>query len=209
MATPDMLAIGKNVPITVQRVTQEDPNRYAGKIVGYVHMRYLVIGELQRVNLQVGELVLIRMLSEGEAVAYQVTVKKTNSDPVLFMTTFPEKVESVNLRSSERIRAFFPAEVRQTSDTAFTNFDSMVIDVSEGGCSFSCRTAIKAKSPALMVFSLPGSQSVIRLSGTIVGVLARNSIFTHRFRFDDSEENQPGRATIKKWVDEVSVYALE
>ncbi|MCH7479594.1 MAG: hypothetical protein IIA14_16025, partial [SAR324 cluster bacterium] len=87
MATPEMLALGRNLPITVQRLTQEDSNRYSAKIAGYVHMRYLVIGDLQNVNLEVGELLLIRMLSEGEAVAYQVTVKKANSNPVLFMTT--------------------------------------------------------------------------------------------------------------------------
>ena len=121
MATPEMLAIGRNLPITVQRIAQEDPNRYSAKIVGYVHMRYLVIGDLENLNLEVSEPLLIRMLSEGEAVAYQVTVKKANSDPVLFMTTFPEKVESVSLRASERIKAFFPAEVRHTSETAFKN----------------------------------------------------------------------------------------
>ena len=204
-----MLAIGKNLPITVQRVTQEDPNRYSAKIVGYVHMRYLVIGDLQKVNLEVGELLLIRMLSEGEAVAYQVTVKKANTDPVLFMTTFPEKVESVSLRSAERIKAFFPAEVRLTSATAFKNFETMVVDISEGGCSFSCKTAIREKDSALIAFSLPGSQTVIRLSGTIVGVSARNSIFSHRFKFDDAGGNEAGRAAIGKWVGEVSIYALD
>ncbi len=209
MATPEMLALGRNLPITVQRLTQEDSNRYSAKIAGYVHMRYLVIGDLQNVNLEVGELLLIRMLSEGEAVAYQVTVKKANSNPVLFMTTFPEKVESVNLRSSERIKAFFPAEVRHTSETAFKNFDSMVVDISEGGCSFSSKTAIREKNPVLIVFSLPGSQSVIRLSGTIVSVTARNSIFSHRFKFDDTGENEAGRAAIGKWVGEVSIYALD
>lgn len=208
MATPDMLAIGKNLPITVQRITQEDPNRHAAQIVGYVHMRYLVIGDLQGVNLLVGELVLIRMLTEGEAVAYQVTVKKINSNPVLFMTSFPEKVESVSLRASERIKALFPMEVRQTTDTAYTNFDSMVVDISEGGCSFSCKTAIREQSSVSIVFSLPGSQSVIRLSGKIVGLATRNTIFSHRFQFEDSDENTIGRATIKKWIDEVSVYAL-
>ena len=193
MATPDMLAIGKNLPITVQRITQDDSNRYSARIVGYVHMRYLVIGDLKGVNFQVGELLLIRMLSEGEAVAYQVTVKKTNSDPVLFMTSFPEKVESINLRGSERIKAFFPAEVRATSETAFKNFDCMVVDISEGGCSFSCKTAIREKESVLIVFSLPGNPSVIRLSGAILGVSARNSIFSHRIKFADSDENKAGR----------------
>lgn len=209
MPTPDMLAIGKNIPITVERISIKDPVHHPSEIVGYVQMRYLVIADMEGVLLKVGELLLIRMVTEGESVTYQVTVKKNNSDPVLYMTSFPEKVETASLRSSERVKAFISAEIQQTSETASDKTESMIVDISEGGCLFSCKSAIDEQITVSMTFSLPGSQSVIQLSGKILKVSTRSSIFSHRVRFDDIEENTAARATIKNWIDEYSIYAIE
>ncbi len=209
MTTPDMLAIGQHMPITVERITRSDPNRYESRIMGYVHMRYLVLDDIKGVLLKVGELLLIRMISEGESVAYQVTVKKTNSDPVLYMTTFPERVESVQLRASERVRAFIPVEIKQHADEPRHLTDAMMVDISEGGCLISCRKALEEKSAILIEFNLPGSKAMIQLMGKILGVVTRNAIFAHRVKFDDGEPNAMSRAVVKHWIEEVSVYALD
>lgn len=209
MTTPDMLAIGRNMPITVERITLSDPNRYDSRIMGYVHMRYLVIEDIKGVLLKVGEVLLIRMISEGEAVAYQVTVKKTNSDPVLYMTSFPEKVESVQLRASERIKAFIPVEIKADAEDSPRLTDAMMLDISAGGCLFSCRKALEEKRSVLIEFCLPGSQAMIQLVGRILGVGARNAVYAHRVKFSAEERNDLSRSVIKSWIEEVSLYALD
>jgi hypothetical protein len=209
MTTPEMLAIARHMPITVERITGSDPNRHDSRIMGYVHMRYLVIDDIKGVLLKVGEVLLIRMISEGESVAYQVTVKKTNSDPVLYMTSFPEKVESVQLRSSERIKAFIPVEIKADTADSPRLTDAMMVDISAGGCLFSCRKALEDKSSVLIEFCLPGSQAMIQVVGKILGVGTRNAIFSHRVKFSDEERNQLSRAVVQSWIEEVSLYALD
>lgn len=204
-----MLAIGRNMPITVERITKSDPNRYDSQIMGYVHMRYLVIADIKGVLLKVGELLLIRMISEGESVAYQVTVKKTNSDPVLYMTSFPEKVESVQLRATERVKAFIPVEIKEDAPDAKRLTEAMMVDISAGGCLFSCRMALEEKSSVILEFCLPGSQAVLQLVGRILGVGTRNAIFSHRVRFSEEERNELSRAVVQHWIEEVSVYAVD
>ena len=209
MTTPEMLAIARNMPITVERITLSDPNRYDSRIMGYVHMRYLVIEDIKGVLLKVGEVLLIRMISEGESVAYQVTVKKTNSDPVLYMTTFPEKVESVQLRASERIKAFIPVELKADTPDAAPLGDAMMVDISAGGCLFSCRKALEEKRTVQIEFCLPGSHAMLQVVGKILGVGSRNAIFSHRVKFSDEVRNELSCAVIRNWIEEVSLYALD
>lgn len=209
MHRPKILELAQNLPITAQRVDEPEAARHPGRLVGHIHTTYLVISGFRSVEFDKGEPLVIRMLVENEAVAYQTVVKHVVDSPRMYFISFPEQVQSVNLRKHERIKVFMPAEVRAALRDEVRMLNAMIVNISAGGCAFTCANPVPAESEVRLSFTLPGERLVNTIAGTVLEARQRKAAFSHRARFADTAENRQVQANIAQWVSEISRYALE
>ncbi|WP_028324317.1 flagellar brake protein [Desulfatirhabdium butyrativorans] len=113
-----------------------------------------------------GREVIIRYLSFGRVFGFRSCIQGHIVRPFrMVFLSYPEKLETINLRRKERIYCFLPAYL--TIDGA--SVAGMVVDLSEGGCRWVCqgdqmgdRKAPNINASIQMAFPLPGECGVMQ-----------------------------------------------
>jgi hypothetical protein len=213
MPSEQALPISRAVPITVQRVKAGSDDRHSGTLVGNIQKDYLIITGLKDVELEIGEHLIVRMVWQSAVSGYQTTVRGVIDAPVrLYVIAYPERVETVNLRKSERLKVFLPANVRAqvgsaaTSDVVLVN--GMLLDISAGGCCFSSKRPVQPSSTITISFCFPGETHVHMVTGLVLTSFGADRIYAQRVRWISGGKDLPELAEIRKWIEQHLAYAL-
>jgi len=77
--------------------------------------------------------VIVRYLYEGMVYGFKCTLLGVIDEPFrLMLLSYPEHIETVNLRKQERVSCFLPAKlIKDSLDCA-----GVILDISAGGCNF-------------------------------------------------------------------------
>jgi hypothetical protein len=206
----DML-ISTSLPITVQR-TQGDSARIPGTLVGNIHDEFLILSGLKDIDLQIGEQIVVRMVHESSVYGYQSSVQGIIEAPVkMFVISYPQRVESVNLRKSERLKVFFPASVRAPVNPPAQDLQilsGMLLNISSGGCCFSSKRQVQTSSRISLSFSFPGETHVYNVRGVVLVTLAGDGVYAQRVQWLKEGPDQPVLAAIGRWIEQNVPFAL-
>ena len=123
-----------------------------GTVVGMVEGRYL-IAEVPPipglwVKLHQMNNIIVRYLYDGKAYGFYSTLLAALNEPFrLAFLSYPEKIETVNLRKFQRVPCLIPGAVSMNGVSHLGVFT----DVSEGGCSFLFDQSGSAPNPGVNV----------------------------------------------------------
>ncbi|MBI4081839.1 MAG: PilZ domain-containing protein [Candidatus Lambdaproteobacteria bacterium] len=201
--TAASLKLNRNRPIVVQRAQAPDGQTCSGTLIGNCATDLLIVGGFKDVEFAVGDRIIVRMLIDDQAVGFQTTVKEIVRSPVhLYFLEYPEQVLAINLRKSERIKVFLPAEVRadKAGEREVLMLKTVVVNLSSGGCMISSKRNVEPKSDIAISFSLPGDKFVFTLTACVLDSKHHDGVFAQRARFSDFRENLPKVAEISKWI---------
>lgn len=118
-----------------------------------------------------GVSVVVRYLSNGKVFGFRSRIlgKVVKPLPMVFLS-YPDRLETINLRQKERIYCYLPAQLL----TAQATLPGMVVDLSEGGCRWVSKNPLLPKEIHLTInetihiaFPLPGKCGVIHLQAMI------------------------------------------
>ena len=113
---------------------------------------------------------IARCLYAGEAFGFKINILSTVHDPPLVLTTYPGKIERLNLRSDQRHECVLPTIVKVRENEC----RSVLVDLSYRGC----RVKIKDQGgdklpsfvrddPIMVCTNLPGKEEAVCLLGEI------------------------------------------
>jgi len=113
-------------------------SRIVGHMVGVAEKEFLILRvaagpNLARLRDHVGE-VITRFVAEGTVYGFRSRVVGTIEHPALAFVGWPDDLEVVELRASERVRCFLHARLHNERET----FTVAVTDLSAGGCRMVC-----------------------------------------------------------------------
>jgi hypothetical protein len=164
---------------------------FKGVLVGIVPNEYLIIKgqfyEIEHKSCKESE-TIVRYVHEGIVYKFSSLLLGVISTPVeLGFLTYPEEIETIELRSHKRTECFFPAELIIRNE----KYQVVIQEVSEGGCKFKAKLpkgeklpAIKKNDPLTLMAQLSGKED----AQTILGE-ARHIQFLSDF---DTEEMYTG-----------------
>jgi len=118
-----------------------------------------------------GVSVVVRYLSNGKVFGFRSRIlgKVDKPLPMVFLS-YPDHLETINLRQKERIYCYLPAQLV----TAQATLPGMVVDLSEGGCRWVAKNPLLPKEihlavnePIQITFPLPGKCGVLKLQAVI------------------------------------------
>ena len=207
------LFINTALPISIQRSTG-DSNHHAGTLVGNIQQDYLIISGLKDVQLEIGEPIIVRMVHESSVMGYQSRVQGVIDAPVrLYVIAYPERVESVNLRKAERLKVFFPANVRAQAEPGIQGdllmLNGMLLNLSAGGCCFTSKRSVQAASRISLSFCFPGETHVHTLTGQVLTSVTGGGIYAQRVRWLQEGKDLPELSEIRKWIEQNLSFALD
>jgi len=118
-----------------------------------------------------GVSVVVRYLSNGKVFGFRSMIqgKVVKPLPMVFLS-YPDHLETINLRQKERIYCYLPAQLVTEQAT----LPGMVVDLSEGGCRWVSKNPLLPKEIHLAVnetihiaFPLPGKCGVIKMQAMV------------------------------------------
>ncbi len=85
---------------------------------------------------------------------------------------------------------------------------TMMVNLGQGGCCVSAKTAIEPESEVNISFALPGETHVHSLVGLVLARNRRDAVFAVRMRFPNDSRNISGLADIARWMTLYAGYCI-
>ncbi len=196
--------ITQNLPLMVQLPGAAAGERHTGVLYGSVPGQYLIAGGFQGVTFFVGDELILRTVHENQLIGFWATVvEKIEKGGTLYLLSYPEQVETVNVRKNERMNVFVPVEIQVTSGSGDGEnlhlFQGALVDLSGSGCCVSAKKKLQNVSNCKLTFSLPGSSQVYILEGKVVRS-QRDGGARAGVEFIKDRKNASTVGQVKSWV---------
>ena len=212
--TPTRFHFNCTTPVQIQRKEEEGGARHIGRLMGNVGDRYLILQELGEMELVPGDRVILRMLLGNAVVGFETVIRDVMDRTVkLILADYPQFVETINLRKSDRIKVFIPTDVWAgaglSKEKDLLLVRAMILNISSGGCCFSSKTPIEKQQDVSLSFSLPGETHINNLNGIVMQTMPVEEIFAQRVKFGDGGKKLVHLGELGKWIDENATFAID
>ena len=196
-----------------QRTQPYDDQRHTGFLIGNIKDQSLIIGGFDPIQFSIGEIIILRMAQDNHLVGFETEVEGKYSNPLFYLVKFPLKIESLNLRKSHRVQAFFPGDISIPEKKSFPEethiFKTRILDISKGGCSCSTKTKLQADFDVQISFTLPGEQRIQSIKGVVIDSIAAGNVYDSRIKFFQEDSDLPIIEEISRWVNDSLSFASD
>lgn len=188
--------------------------RFKSMLVGVKPDRYLIIEtpktEGIEANLRAGNDMTVIFICNGIVHGFRASIMRAIESParVVFIT-FPDHVETHDLRQSQRVNCYLSAEMNMAEDEI--KYDGVILDISRLGCNFTTFAIPRRKSRLLqlggkvdLTFDLFGLEGKRAISGEIMNLNLDDRTTSLGVRFDAMGDDLEKK--IEAYVESVSEY---
>jgi len=142
---------------------------------------------------------IVRFLYQGKIYAFESRIMEIVKVPFPFIfTTYPEKLESINLRSTDRYPIQLSASFHLEGMENENNSPGTLLDLSETGCLLRTDHPQKTETLLSLTFSLPNGESIKDLSVCVKRVSRNDVAFLLGLQFMGKEDR--GIEKISKYL---------
>jgi c-di-GMP-binding flagellar brake protein YcgR len=188
--------------------------RFSTEFVGMERDAYLIV-RVPRIagvteHLQKDKKVRVRTIEHGQVYGFEAEVAWIMSTPFrLLFLRYPMFVEVLNLRGSQRVECFLPAEFKTVDSSSWTR--GLVLNISRGGCQVVLdpveggQPDIDVGAGVMLELRLPGSERVLIVGGQARNVRKMETRAQVGVQFDP--ETPPGTiGAVKEYVQNLTDY---
>jgi hypothetical protein len=208
------LSFIKNHQVSVQRAEGgATGERMVGQLFGGIEGGHLILGNFKAGQLAKGDEVIVRMAVESEVLGFKTKVTEVLQGSIpMYLVRYPEAVETINLRKSERLNLFIPVNVNlryggQKSED-FHMLQGVVVNISRGGCCITTKRPIDLNMEVRLHFTLPGEKHLFKVDGRVLRAGQRDQVYTQGIQFQRETENLPALAEVSQWINQNLSFSL-
>jgi len=152
------------------------------------------------------------MVLGSNAVGFRTRVEEVaHVHEQIYFVTYPQYMESLDLRKSDRLSVLIPAEVQfsigDSPEGVMHLLEGIVLDLSGDGCRLGSKRPIKPNTEVNLAFTLPGDRFVYRLEGRVRRQNNRKQAFVQGVQFPRTARNLPAMLDLGRWVDQHLTFA--
>ena len=134
---------------------------------------------------------IVRFLYQGKAYAFESEIQRTARYPYPFIfINYPDKLDNINLRNSERFSIRFPTFYNQEAlEGALENYPSgMMLDLSEKGCLLETKQLLEQETLLFLAFNLPDQALIKNLVAKVKRISKKEEVYRLGMMFMVSED---------------------
>ena len=203
--------LSENLSVFAQKTEGGDSDRHQGTLFGNIGDELLIVGGFNAARFAMGERIILRMVLGPHLVGFETDVVKKIENPLIYFVRFPLQIEAISLRKTDRIQAFFPADVSgkgKTSEDVYV-LKTRILDISSGGCCFRSKTKLSPKSEVQISFTLPGHRQIHSVRADVLDSTLLGGVYNNRATFPREGQNLPIIQEISSWVDDSLTFTEE
>jgi len=155
---------------------------------------------------------VVRFVIAGKVYGFKSSVLShvTRPCPLIFIT-FPHSIETINLRSTERVDTFLAARGKMGDDA----LDGVILDLSAGGCRYVVNRTTGLAWPNIelgmnltLAFTLDNGdgQHELQLDSEVVMAKKEVDKFNLGLRFSYTDENVKLKQTVQAYIDHMQRF---
>lgn len=188
-----------SIPVGEPCQIQLDQGKLPSFFRGYSYPKYILIdGPMARSGPVVaisGTIYVVRFIHMGLVYGYESMLMKQYTTPFnIWVLRYPDEIQMVNLRKSERVDTFIPATLKNDAGVV----TGAIVDISEGGGFFVApgKAALQAGQTAKMDMALPNGEKITDFECKICTVKPNGTKVSLGINFNqlDTGNNQKIRA---------------
>ncbi len=196
----------ENLPLTVQRPPRAGGGAAEGVLYGSVQGEYLIAGGFGKFELEIGEELMVRIASSGQMLGFWTKVlDRIDRRGTLYLLSFPEQVDALNMRKAERMNLFVPVQIRLTGGSGDGHlerfFEGALVNISVDGCRLNAKTMFEDNPWCELRFRLPGVDEEFVVSGRVLRGAGAHPVAGVGVEFQQEGESFAAFGAIREWID--------
>jgi c-di-GMP-binding flagellar brake protein YcgR len=212
-ATDLLIGIGTDLLVRINGVEA----RLRSNLIGIKPDEFLIL-EVPRVKgiesaLHNGNKLTVIFMNAGTVYGFESSIINAVKSPYrLLFVSYPSTIESHELRKSERINCYLPAEINLDGHKA--DYDGIILDISRFGCSFNSISIPMKKTSVFqlgakvhLTFELIGIEERRKFSGKIKNLNLDDKMLSIGVKFDRFKNDVQQK--IDAYVCSVAAYHAE
>ena len=205
-------AFSRTCAIEVQLAGLKDSVWRKGTLYGVIPGRHFIAGGFWDSKYAEGDELVVKATMEGHVIGFWAKIEKhIEGENGLYLLAYPEQIDQLDLRMSQRLNVMIPAEMRLTGGKGGAlkdlRFEGMLLNISDGGCLLSASGEWPAELPCELKFALPGEDHFFALAGQVVR-LNKDGARTAKFgvQFCGGRSNAVALNEIQQWISDKKPY---
>ena len=194
-------------PMVVQLAGSGDGAQYEGLLYGGVPGRYLIAGGFGEA-FEVGQELIVKTTIGGHVVGFWAKVEVcVAAAEEIYLISYPEQVERLDLRRSQRMNVFIPARVEIAAENGHSGkamrFEGVLVNLSGEGCCLSSEGNLPDNLQCRLTFSLPGDDGSFLLTGNVTRTRvgeAPGTVTQAGVEFGGDKDNAAALHQIRAWI---------
>ena len=191
---------------------EETNIRFKSNLVGVERDAYLIVKtpSISGIGNKItaGDTVIVRYLSEGSVFGFESTIEGSIVRPArLVFIKYPKFVECKSIRRFKRISCNIPS----TGEINGAEFKGMIVDISKGGCRFSCQlhrrndaSSIKIDDDVDLSLKVMDSSENLYVMGTIRNLIQDSAHLNMGIQFNLEDEDNMHK--LDKFIENIMMY---
>lgn len=187
--------LGTSMQLELAVGTGQDKVQFQSKLLGLEERQYLIVKlvhvkqvrNFQEVFFQ-GVQLVVRYLHSGSVLGFRSTVLKVMFNPTLIVISYPEHVESQELRASKRIKCVLPAQLAIGDDLP----EGLIIALSKTGALFTMKISQNKNGLSDLIdkeihleIELPGAENLPKIPCVLKNVKKTKGKMDYGLKFCD------------------------
>jgi c-di-GMP-binding flagellar brake protein YcgR len=147
---------------------------------------------------------IVRFVTDGKVYAFQSFILKVIKHPFSFLLiAYPQSVDQVNLRSSDRYRVKLDVSYSQNGQDSSDDDRSkgQLIDISEGGCLLKATAPCALETTLCLFFTLPEIGDIKDLEASVQRINKGEDDYELGLRFSNSQS--PNHKLIRNYLNQI------
>lgn len=205
-------SFSQTFPMEVQLAGSRNAPRRQGVLYGSVPGRFLIAGGFEEGEYSEGDELIVKTTVGGHVIGFWAKVEsRIDVKERLYLLSYPEQVEQIEFRETDRVNVMIPAEISIYSGmegrSKSVKFEGVLLNLSDKGCCLSSKGDWPNDMHCELKFALPGGGDTFALSGQVIRMnregerLAKIGV-----QFFDGKESSSIMKDLQDWLTEKRAF---
>ena len=208
------VGLSQTYAMEVRLAESDDSVKHEGRLFGAVPGRYLIAGGFGEADFKEGDELVVKTTIGGHVIVLWAKVeKRIDGKERLYLLSYPQQIEKLDLRKAERLNVMIPVEMRLSggAGSSFVEIKAggFLLNLSDRGVCSAVKGTGRSTCICELKFSLPGVSELFVVSGQVVKMNREGErVANFSVQFGEGARDSTALDKIREWISEKHTFLV-